>query len=162
VFDGAHAETSARVELDADAVFIGWDLVRLGRTASGERFERGALRQRFELVRDHALIWTERSVLDGADALVTSRAGLNACPMFGTFVVAAPLIADDLLAGCRRVVPDDAAANDAAVTRLPGVLVARWRGRSAEAARRWFGALWSVARPALLGRPALPPRIWST
>ena len=31
-----------------------------------------------------------------------------------------------------------------------------------EAARAWFVELWHLLRPALMGREAQPPRIWST
>ena len=48
------------------------------------------------------------------------------------------------------------------VTRLPGILVARFRGASTEAVREWFAALWSRLRPAVLAREATAPRIWST
>ena len=30
------------------------------------------------------------------------------------------------------------------------------------AARLWFARLWQTLRPACCGRPAVPPRIWST
>jgi urease accessory protein len=162
VFDGARAEMSSAVALAGDAVFIGWDVTCLGRIASGERFDRGSYRQRFELVRDGALVWAERTRIEGRGGVAASPAGLNSCPMFGTFVVAAPAIADDVLAACRRIAPADAGATEAAVTRMPGVLVARCRGRSPEAARQWFAALWAVVRPALCGRAAVPPRIWNT
>jgi urease accessory protein len=162
VFDGARVDTATAVVLEGDAVFLGWDVVCLGRTASGERFLRGHYRQRFELVRDGALVWAERTMIDGGAGVTTSPVGLNARPMFGTFVVAAPVIPDDLLAACRRIVPVDAEAAEGAVTRLPGVLVARCRGRSPEAARAWFAALWAVARPAVCRRAAVPPRIWTT
>ncbi len=162
VFDRAVARTATVVTLEGDAVFIGWDVVCLGRAASGERFLQGSYRQRFELRRDGALVWVERTVIEGGGAVAASKAGLNACPMFGTFVVAAPVIADEVLAVCRRVAPIDAEATEAAVTRLPGVLVARCRGTSPEAARQWFAALWAVVRPALCGRAAVPPRIWNT
>ena len=162
VFDGARVETSTAVTLATDAVFVGWDVVCLGRTASGERFRRGSYRQRFELVRDGALIWAERTLIDGGADVTISHVGLNGCPMFGTFVVAAPAIPDAMLAACRHVAPGDAAAIEGAVTRLPGVLVARCRGRSAEAARQWFAALWAVVRPGVCGRVAVPPRIFAT
>jgi len=162
VFDGARAQTTTAVALAGDAVFIGWDVVCLGRTASGERFVRGSVRQRFELVRDGALVWAERATIEGRGRVIASPVGLSDCPMFGTFVVAAPAIADELLAACRRIVPVDADATEGAVTRLPGVLVARCRGRSPEAARQWFAALWTIVRPALCGRAAVPPRIWTT
>ena len=51
---------------------------------------------------------------------------------------------------------------DSAVTHLPDVLVARYLGEAMEAASAYFGALWSAVRPALTGRPAMRPRIWST
>ena len=162
VFNGAYAEYRTRVVLDGDAVFIGWDIVCLGRVASGERFERGAYRQCFELVRDNALVWAERAIIDARSGVSMSTMGLNGCPMFGTFVVAATMIPDDLLIACRRIAPDRADGAEGAVTRLPGVFVARCRGNSVEAARRWFTALWTVLRPALCGRQAVLPRIWNT
>ena len=42
VFDGALAESAYDVYLGAEAGFIGWDIVCLGRTGSGERFTRGS------------------------------------------------------------------------------------------------------------------------
>jgi len=162
VFDAARVETASAVALAGDAVFVGWDVVCLGRIASGERYRRGSYRQRFEVVRDGALVWAERTVIEGDGGIAASPVGLNRHPMFGTFVVAAPVIGDDVLAACRRVAPADAAATEGAVTRMPGVLVARCRGHSPAAARHWFSALWAVVRPALCGRPAIPPRIWTT
>jgi urease accessory protein len=162
VFDGARVETATTVALAGDAAFVGWDIVGLGRTASGERFDYGSVRQRFELVRDGALVWTERAMLEARDARAASPAGLNGRPMFGTFVVAMPAIADELLARCRRVDAAGLGATEAAVTRLPGVLLARCRGDAPAAARRWFAALWEAVRPALCGRAAVSPRIWNT
>ena len=75
VFDGARAELDdARSTLAGDAAFIGWDIVCLGRTASGERFGAAAIAQRFELVRDGALIWAERTVIDGGARCSQRRA----------------------------------------------------------------------------------------
>jgi len=42
------------------------------------------------------------------------------------------------------------------------LLVARWRGGSAERARTFIQDCWRILRPALLGRPAVAPRIWAT
>ena len=162
VFAGARAELTTGIVLTGDALFVGWDVVALGRTASGERFDQGTYRQRIEVVRDDALVWAERTDLAAGSRLLAAPVGLYGAPMFGTFVVAAPVIADDLLVACRASAPESAGGIVGAVTRLPGVLVARCRGDSPEAARRWFTALWTRVRPALTGRPAVPPRIWTT
>ena len=65
-----------------------------------------------------------------------------------------------LLAACRAVALRDGSG---AVTRLPDVFVARYRGDSARAARTYFATLWRLLRPPLIaGRDAVAPRIWST
>jgi urease accessory protein len=48
------------------------------------------------------------------------------------------------------------------VTRLPGVLVARYLGDSSEAAKQYFVSIWACLRPVVVGRAAVVPRIWST
>ena len=160
LFDGARTAIRLTVELAGDARFIGWDVMHLGRTASGERFASGRLQQRFELFRDGSMLWCERAVLDGGTHALQSSAILNGAPVFGTLIAAGGFLVDDgVLAACRAVV---CASGDGAVTRLPDVFVARYRGDSAHAARTYFATLWRVLRPALAGREAVPPRIWNT
>jgi hypothetical protein len=53
-------------------------------------------------------------------------------------------------------------SGDVGVTRLPGLLVARYRGTCTQAARAWFMHIWSLVRPAMTGRTAQAPRIWAT
>jgi urease accessory protein len=158
VFDGARATIEADVRLRGDAAFIGWEIVCLGRTGSGERFGRGELRLATRISRDGRLAFLERGRIEGGGALLGSPAGLAGQPVTGTLV--ATLAPDaDLLARLREAVP---VAGVGAVTRLPGVLVARYLGPSGEAARAYFAALWGIIRPAVAGRPAATPRIWRT
>jgi urease accessory protein len=72
---------------------------------------------------------------------------------------ASDMFGDDLVAACREVVPRE---GEGALTRLPGLLVARYRGDGSEAARDYFAALWQHIRPAVAGREAVTPRIWRT
>ena len=65
------------VELAPESRFIGWDMTCLGRTASGERFASGSLRQSLELVRDGALLFCERAAIDGGGRALQSGAMLN-------------------------------------------------------------------------------------
>jgi urease accessory protein len=159
VFDGADADSAVRITLAPDATYMGWDVVCLGRTASGERFRSGQWRQRTEIVRDDALVWSERTRLPGDSPLLVSPAGLYGAPVFGTFVAMSATFDDALLAACRRIAP---VAGDGTVTRLPGALVARYRGDASEAAHGYFAALWALLRPPLTGRAAVLPRIWRT
>jgi urease accessory protein len=159
VFDASKIELELAIELADDARFLGWDVVCLGRTAAGERFDHGALRQRLTLTRDGMPVFAERAVLNGGAPLLTSPVGLHGSPVFGTFLAAAPAVTHAMLESCRQV---GLIAGEGAVTLLPGVLIARYRGASAAAARHYFMEIWRKLRPALALRAALPPRIWAT
>ena len=159
LFDGARAAIRLRVLLTGDARYIGWDVTCLGRAASGERFTSGHLHQTLELFRDDALIWGERTVLDGGSRALHSPAILNGAPVFGTLVAVGAAVHDDLLAVCRAV---GCASGEAAATRLPQAFVARYRGDCANAARAYFATLWTLLRPMFAGRKAVLPRIWNT
>jgi urease accessory protein len=159
VFDGALADIEFEARLHGDATLIAWDMVRLGRTASGERFEKGRVNSSLRIVRDGRLAWVERARIDPQAAIMHGAAGLAGEPLFATMVCASMLIDDECLAHCRGIA---AAPGESAVTRLPGLLVARYRGASTSAVRDYFAALWSILRPRVSGREAVEPRIWST
>jgi urease accessory protein len=159
VFDGVDARSDVRVRLAHDSVYLGFDVVCLGRTASAERFSHGTWRQCIEIERDDALIWSERAVLHGSDSLLCAKPGLNGAPVFGTFAAMASHIPDDLILACRKPAP---MRGDGSVTRLPHAIVARYRGDSAQAAHAYLTAVWTLVRPVLTGRAAVEPRIWST
>ena len=159
VFDGAIAELDTRIALAGDAIFLGWEIVCLGRRLTGERFASGRLSQDVVVQRDGARQWTERTRLGGGSKLLEAPVGLERKPVFGTFLAAAPLVPEGLIAACREI---ESEGGDVAVTRVPGILLARYRGASPEAARNYFAALWSRARPMLAGRDAVRPRLWNT
>lgn len=159
VFDAARARLASELHLSGGARYIGWELLCFGRSGSGERFAHGSCRLSNAIRRDGRLIWLERGRFDGGGRLLASAAGLHGHSVSGTLVAAAADIDDALLGDCRRIAPT---RGEGAVTRLPEVLVARYLGDSSEAGRRYFVALWSVLRPALVGQEAREPRIWRT
>jgi len=154
VFDGARAQLDTEVRLRGDARYLGWEILCLGRTGAGEKFARGEMRLSTRVFRDDKLLWLERGRIEGGGAVLDSPAGLQGMPVCGTMVAACAFPMIDL-AACRQV-------ESLSVTQLPGVLIARYLGNSSEQAKRLFARLWAVLRPALFGREAQPPRIWST
>ncbi|MEO5699497.1 MAG: urease accessory protein UreD [Casimicrobiaceae bacterium] len=161
VFDRARARMQTRLELAGSAVAIASDVVCLGRIASGEVFAAGELRQRFELVRDGALVWAEQNVIDAQGAVRSASIGLGGRPAFGTLLVAAPAIPREWISAARDV-GSDLANGDSAVTHVPGALLARCRSDSATAAVDWLRRVWIALRPLVLFRPATLPRLWAT
>ena len=159
VYDGALADIGFEASLAADSRLIAWDIACLGRTGAGEGFERGRLRMEVRVRRAGRLAWLERARIEPGNRVGAAPAGLAARPVFGTLLAAAPEIDDGWLAACREESPR---AGVGAVTRLPGLLVARYRGDSTEAAREYFIALWTRLRLPMLGRAAVAPRIWAT
>lgn len=151
VYDGALAALECEVRLGSEARYIGWEIVCLGRTGSGERFSRGKLHLSMKMRRNGKLLWLERGEIEGGGALMRSPVGLAGCPVFGTLV--ATDVPAEVAAECRKI---------AATTLLPGLLVARYLGDSTEEAFNKFARLWALIRPATTGRKAGMPRIWST
>jgi urease accessory protein len=159
LYDGSLADISWDVELDGSARLIAWDICCLGRTGSGEAVTRGSCRLQTRAFRDGKLAWIERGRIEPGELAAHSVAGLGGRPVFGTLVAAAPAIEKEWLAACREEIPR---SGEGAVTQLPGLLLARYRGDSTEAARWYFTALWKRLRSPILGRDAIEPRIWRT
>ncbi len=157
MFSAAQAELTTRIDLQGDARLFYWDVVALGRPASGERFDLGHFQSHLDIRRDGQLIWHERQRIVGADGLLDSPIGLDGQPVFATLLVTGE-IDPELLEQCRSL-PHPVRGD---LTQLPGLLVARCLASEALLARAWLIALWRLLRPAVLGREAVSPRIWST
>ena len=158
-FDGARADTLTRVDLHGDGGFIGWEISCLGRPASGETLRQCDLRQRFEVWRDDQPLWLERSTYSNQCAVFGADWGLRGHSVVGSLVCTSTdaRLAEQVRAAVR--VEQGALFG---VTQLDEVLVCRYLGAQAQQARACFQAAWAVLRPALLGVPALVPRIWNT
>lgn len=152
VFDGALAQMESEVHLGAQATYIGWEILCLGRNAD---FERGQIRLRNRIFRSGVPVWREFGTIDVDGPLMQSAAGLNGNSVCATMVAAAPQIAASVVTACRAI-------DDVAITLLPGLMLARHLGDSSELAKRRFSQLWQILRPAVMGREAQHPRIWST
>jgi urease accessory protein len=156
VFDGARASLECTVNLGKNASYIGWEVVCLGRSGSGERFRKGEIRLDSRIAREGKPLWIDRGRIEGGGALMRSPAGLGGHAVFGTLVATVDGLQGNmkaLIAKCRE---------SAAVTVLPGLLVARYLGDSSEEAMACLTRIWQALRPAIAGRAATAPRIWST
>lgn len=158
LYAGARLDSETRIDLADEARFIGWEIVCLGRPAAGEGFHSGACDLRLSLWREGVPLLLERQRLAAGDDSLTAYWGLRGQPVWGT------LLASPVPAGSERRLTELTAATDPgfSVTTLAGVLVCRYLGPSANHARRLFTRVWERLRPALLGKPACPPRVWST
>jgi len=161
-FTGARAALSTKIQLDADAAYIGWEVHCLGRPTNDEAFTAGTLLFSVVLKRAEQLIYKERLVIDSSNDL-KALAGLNGFPVMAT-LLALPATNEALEMArqhCQEFTHQDN-AGFAAPTLLDDVLVVRYLGNSTELAHRLFRNIWLSIRPLINGRKAVPPRIWST
>lgn len=165
-YRGASVHTVTRVRLDPHAKFIGWEIACLGLPARGEMFDVGTLRLDLELWRgdsecDNEMrnvpIFIDRLRMTGGSPARTASWGLGGQTAVGT-LLATP--AGEAQVEAIRELCDGHAL--AAVSRVDGVLVLRALAAQGETLRNLFISAWRRLRPAVIGRDAVPPRIWAT
>lgn len=161
-FDGARSHWKTRIELSGNAVFMGWEILCLGRPACGERFRTGFCRQHFELWRDGRPLVLERARLGPGvfEATWGLRGASISAALFATSPALTPGSAPALLQELRGLPVREGTFASASV--VSDVLVFRFLGNAVESARILFEQAWRILRPVIAGRPACAPRIWST
>jgi urease accessory protein len=159
-FDAAEVAMEHEVELAADAAYIGAEVLCFGRTASGERFASGSVGQRTSIRRGGKLLWFEQGRLQGE--AMESPLALDGQTVCATLIAAGDGMDAALLAKLRESVGALALEGRSGATLMKQLLVARYMGRSSQAARQWLHAAWHVLRPVVARREAAIPRIWNT
>ncbi|WP_343582643.1 urease accessory protein UreD [Pseudomonas sp.] len=152
-FSGARASLQSRFTLEPGARLLDWETLCLGRPVMGGRFDRGALASRLHIELPDEVGLHERLRLEGG-----RLDKLGGHPLLATFC-AAP--ADQAVLELVRPLLDEL-ANPAGATLLGSLLVIRVLDHDNQHLQRTLQRLWHVLRPAVLGLPACPPRIWAT
>lgn len=152
-FSGARASLDSRFTLEPGARLLAWETMCLGRPVMNERFEQGALDSRLHIELPDEVGLHERLRVEGG-----RLSKLGGHPLLATFC-AAP--ADQAVLDLVRPLLDEM-ANPAGATLLGSLLVIRVLDHDNQHLQRTLQRLWHVLRPAVLGLPACPPRIWAT
>jgi urease accessory protein len=152
-YPNAAAEVSTHVRLSGNARFVGWEIACFGLPASGGTLESGRIRQNFELWLDGRPVFLDRVTVEAA-SLTAGHSTL------GTWV-GFPADLEDL-ATARTIIEMTCGDSTAACTLVDGTLVCRGVGSRADRLKQVFVELWKGLRPSLIGREAVPPRVWAT
>jgi urease accessory protein len=150
VFSAAQAELSTAIELEGDARLFYWDVVALGRPASGERFDLGHFQAHLDIRRDGRCSGTSASALSGLTVCSTRRSAWtgNRCSPRCWSPVKSMRAAGALSLAAHAVRGD--------LTQLPGLLVARCLASEALLARGWLIDVWRMLQ-ACAARPRSGP-----
>jgi urease accessory protein len=157
-YPNAATELATIVRLTPHSRFIGWEIACFGLPASGGTLESGCVRQAFELWLGHRPLFLDRVNIQSAS--LSARWGLADHSTLGTWV-GFPAAAAELQAA-RAIVAATCGDSTAACTLVDGVLVCRGLGSRADRLKQVFVELWKGLRPSLIGRVAVPPRVWAT
>ena len=161
LFGGSRYRARTHVRLARDARFGGWDIVTLGRPASGDGYESGAVRleTRIDVGEDRRLV--ERQAWNRAAGetvpVLAAPWGLGGNRTLATYY-AYPADADTL--DCARALVGECAA--AGATLLDDLLVVRATVGDVERARVLLTRVWEGLRRTVSGLAPSPPRVWAT
>jgi len=155
IYQGARVAAEVRLELEAGARFIGWEILAPGRPASGEGFSAGEVAMSWQIFRAGELFYRERLKLD--EQAFAANWGLNGHSACGT-LFACPATAVQL-AAMRELIGDSAGRG---VTLIDEMLICRALDIRADRLRDFFQQVWRILRLEVIRRPACEPRIWAT
>lgn len=157
LFPGAGAELATDVELEENAVFIGWEILCFGLPCNQDKFLHGHLVSTLRINRRGRPLYLDRLRIEN-DFDLGRGAGLRNLPITATF--AATGVSADMCEALRHYLASTGTVSG--LTLIKDLMVARYLGESSQQARTLMQQLWAILRPRLLQRPACPPRIWST
>jgi urease accessory protein len=157
IFNGAIFHQHLRVNLAPSATWMGWEINRFGRTASGEKFISGEWKSATEVYRDGQPLWIDRQWLCG-DALIDSPHSLAGYPIVGSLAWIDRSVSKELVTEIRSLFHGE--PSKIGVTRLSAGLLCRYRGDSTPEVRRWFTAVWHLLRHSFLDSKPISLRVW--
>jgi len=161
IFDGADTELSLRIDCAADARFVAWDIVCLGRPASDDLFLQGRVAQSIEVWREQRCVFNEHWRVQGGDDVLQAAYGWRGCHTQGCLL--AQCVLDDFQLQQLRVELGitQQSCNEFCVTQRLGLVVVRYLGNSVSDARAGFTGVWQYLN-GLQRQPVAVPRIWAT
>lgn len=162
-FNDADVALDTTVHLHGDARYLGSEILCFGRTASGERFTRGRIRQQLKILRDGRPLWLEQGILNAGSRQMTSPLGLAGHTVCATLVAVSVPPSATLMTTLRHACTEASGGHGQfGATQMKSATVVRYLGDCSEIARAVMLAAWQQLRPALLLREATPLRIWNT
>jgi urease accessory protein len=162
VFAGAEAGQQFNIELAPEALWMGWDVTRLGRSARGEQFLQGNWRSQTEVWQQGRLLWVDPQWIPGDRAVWHSPHGLANRPVVGSFAMLGRTVEPDVVTAVRSHWDNQNSTAEIGVTRLMSGILCRYRGTSTSEAKQWFTTVWGLLRQLTMGRSPCVPRIWPT
>lgn len=161
LFNGAEFQQNLRVELAPGSHWCGWEIIRCGRTARGEKFLRGNWRSQTEIWQQGTPLWIDRQQLKASETIWNSPHGLAGCPVLGSLVYLGNPVSEAMRSRIWQLWEAPSRRGEAGVTStLAAGVLCRYRGHSVSEVKQWLTQTRNELRSHILGRPPLSWRIW--
>lgn len=162
-FDNANVMVDHQVTLEKDAAYIGCEILCFGRTASGESFNNGQIRQRTSIQRDGKKIWLEQIRLQGGSQAMKDSLALAGKTVCATLILTGKTINQSLIDLARAEAEGiTKGIGEIGISQFKSIAIVRYLGDSSEVARHVMLRAWALFRPEILGRTGIVPRMWNT
>lgn len=160
VFEGAQYQQKLQVNLASNATYLGWEIVRFGRSARGEQFLIGEWRSRTEIWQNQQLIWVDSPWLPASPEIWNSSHGLAGSSLVGTLVWVGKPVSVEMISQVRNLWQERETIGEAGTTQLMSGLLCRYRGNSRAEVINWFINVWRLIRQWNGQIPPVTPRVW--
>ncbi|MBP6057661.1 MAG: urease accessory protein UreD [Nitrosomonas sp.] len=162
-YNHANVEIDHQVMLEDDAIYVGCEILCFGRTASGETFNSGQIKQRTSIRRNDKLIWLEQIRLLGESSAMNGSLALSGKTVCASLILTGKVMPQPLIDLAREEAEKITnGVGQVGISQLKSIVVARYLGNSSEVARHVMLCIWGLFRPEILGRTGIVPRMWST
>ncbi len=159
LFGGSRLSQSTNIHMTSKSKLMAWDIVSLGRPASGDNYASGSYSQVWTVYLDQVPLFRDRQVWCAQDELLKAAWGLGGHTAAGLFLAYPG--DGDLVERCRKVI-QRLGRVELIVTCIDGLLVIRALSHNLTQLQADFVVLWSEIRKAVAGTVPIHPRIWAT
>jgi urease accessory protein len=160
IFNGGVFRQNLRVELDLDSSWLGWEIMRFGRSARGEIFDQGEWRSYIDIRQENQPLWIDRQCLKGSKELFFSLNGLARKPVIGTLSYLGKPVNSSLIQTVRNSWQPHSNNSEIGVTQVLQGLLCRYRGTSVSEVKNWFIQVWELLRQDQQKQFIIKPRVW--
>jgi len=160
VFDQARLRRKTSVDVATGGTFLGAEILVFGRTAMGESFDAGLVRDAWDVRQNGKLVWQDALYLsEDIKSILNHPAGFDRARCAATSILVCGDAGDylDFVRALLSTAPDGV---NCAATVTNGILVTRWMALEAQDLRKCFGEYWAAMRHELKGLPQTMPRLW--
>lgn len=161
VFNQANFEQKMKIYLAENASYLGWEILRFGRSARGEIFNKGNWLNYLEIYRENKPIWFDRQFFSGESQLYYSLNGLRGNPVLGSLVYIVSGDLDSYIDSLRHLIKEKYGDDlSLGITALQEGLLCRYLGDSVSKAKEYLTLIWQFLREKRGFNGNFKPRVW--